>query len=147
MDFLINLLFRQTTFSECNLLCTINPNLLSKTRSNKKISRLGCTDSSDGLFQAVQDLAVASKCKAIINYEKLPKDRDWPKGNKWDEYYLFGGEDYELVFALPKKWAKSLSKLDKNIKEIGYFAKGEPLIEFKESNNNKLLKNKPFKHF
>ena len=109
--------------------------------------RIGCTDSSDGLFQAIQDLAIASKCKAIINYEKLPKDKDWPKGDKWDEYYFFGGEDYELVFSLPKKWAKKLSKLDKNIYEIGYFSNGEPSIEFKDSNKNKLLKNTPFKHF
>ena len=35
---------------------------------------------------------------------------------------------------------KKLSKLDKNIYEIGYFAKGEPSTEFKENNKNKLLK-------
>ena len=98
-------------------------------------------------FQALQDLANASKCKAIINYEKMPKDKDWPKGDKWDEYYFFGGEDYELVFSLPKKWAKNLSKLDKNINEIGYFIKGEPSIEFKDHKKSKLLNNKPFKHF
>jgi len=47
----------------------VYPNFLKnliKTRSNKKINRIGCTDSSDGLFQALQDLAIASKCKAII---------------------------------------------------------------------------------
>jgi len=121
-------------------------NLLN-SRSNKKIKRIGCTDSSDGLFQAVQDLAIASNCKAIMNYENIPKDKDWPKGDKWDEYYFFGGEDYELVFSLPKKWAKNLSKLDKNIYEIGFFAKGEPSIEFKDHKKNKLLKNAPFKHF
>jgi len=120
---------------------------LIKTRSNKKIKRIGCTDSSDGLFQALQDLAIASKCKAIINYEKIPKDKDWPRGDKWDEYYFFGGEDYELVFSLPKKWARNLSKLDKNINEIGFFVDGEPSIEFKDSNKNKLLNNTPFKHF
>ncbi len=120
---------------------------LIKTRSNKKIKRIGCTDSSDGLFQAVQDLAIASECKAIMNYAKIPKHKDWPKGDKWDEYYFFGGEDYELVFSLPKKWAKNLCKLDKNISEIGYFAKGEPAIEFKDNDKNKLLKNKPFRHF
>ena len=101
----------------------VYPNFLKnllKTRSNKKIKKLGCTDSSDGLFQAVKDLAMASKCKAILNYEKIPKDKDWPKGDKWDEYYFFGGEDYELVFSLPKKWAENLSKLDKNINEIGF---------------------------
>ena len=128
----------------------VYPNFLKnllKTRSNKKIRRIGCTDSSDGLFQAVEDLAIASKCKAILNYEKIPKDKDWPKGDKWDEYYFFGGEDYELVFSLPKKWAKNLTRLDKNINEIGYFANGEPSIEFKDSNKNKLLNNSPFKHF
>jgi len=128
----------------------VYPNFLKnllKTRSNKKIKTLGCTDSSDGLFQAVQDLAIASKCKAILNYEKIPKDKDWPKGDKWDEYYFYGGEDYELVFSLPKKWAHNLSKLDKNIHEIGYFTNGEPLIEFKNKNKNQLLKKTPFKHF
>ncbi len=128
----------------------VYPNFLKnllKTRSNKKMKRIGCTDSSDGLFQALQDLARASKCKAIINYEKIPKDKDWPSGDKWDEYYFFGGEDYELVFSLPKKWAKKLSKLDKNINEIGFFAEGEPSIEFNDSKNNKLLNNTPFKHF
>ena len=128
----------------------IYPNFLKnllKTRSNKKIQRIGCTDSSDGLFQAIQDLASASKCKAIINYEKIPKDKDWPKGDKWDEYYFFGGEDYELVFSLPKKLAKKLSKLDKNINEIGYFANGEPSIEFKDNKKDALLKNTPFVHF
>ena len=109
----------------------VYPNFLKnllKTRSNKKINKLGCTDSSDGLFQAVQDLAIASKCKAILNYEKIPKDKDWPKGDKWDEYYFFGGEDYELVFSLPKKWATNLTRLDKNINEIGYFTNGLSLI-------------------
>jgi len=128
----------------------IYPNFLNnllKTRSNKKLKRIGCTDSSDGLFQALQDLAIASSCKAIINYEKIPKDKDWPKGDKWDEYYFFGGEDYELVFSLPKKWAKNLSQLDEDIKEIGFFEDGEPSIEFKDKKKNKLFNNKPFKHF
>ncbi len=128
----------------------VYPNFLKnllKTRSDKKIKRIGCTDSSDGLFQAIQDLAIASNCKAIIDYEKIPKDKDWPIGDKWDEFYFFGGEDYELVFSLPKKWANNLSKLDKNINEIGYFSYGKPSIEFKDNKNNKLLKKTPFKHF
>jgi len=128
----------------------VYPNFLNnllKTRSNKKIMRIGCTDSSDGLFQALEDLAIASNCKAIINYEKIPKDKDWPKGDKWDEYYFFGGEDYELVFSLPKEWAKNISKIYKDIYEIGFFADGKPSIEFKENNKNKILKNTPFKHF
>ena len=128
----------------------VYPNFLNnllKTRPNKKIKKIGCTDSSDGLFQAIQDLAIASNCKAIINYDKIPKDKYWPKGDEWDEYYFFGGEDYELVFSLPAKWAKSLSKLDDNINAIGFFTNGEPSIEFKDNKKNKLLDNTPFKHF
>ena len=128
----------------------VYPNFLKnllKSRSDKKIKRIGCTDSSDGLFQAIQDLAVASRCKAVLNYEKIPKDEDWPKGEKWDEYYFFGGEDYELVFSLPKKWAKNLTKIDKNTNKIGYFVIGEPKVEFTDNKKNKLLINMPFKHF
>ena len=128
----------------------IHPNFLKnllKTRSNKKIRRIGCTDSSDGLFQAVQDLANASKCKAVINYEQIPKDKNWPNGDKWDEYYFFGGEDYELVFSLPKKWANNLCRLDENINEIGFFTYGEASIRFNDDKKENLLKNKPFKHF
>ena len=58
----------------------VYPNFLKnllKSQSDKKIKTIGCTDSSDGLFQALQDLAMASKCKAIMNYEKIPKDKDW----------------------------------------------------------------------
>ena len=126
------------------------PNFLKnllKTQSNKKIKRIGCTDSSDGLFQAIKDLATASNCKAILNYEKIPKDKYWPIGDEWDEYYFFGGEDYELVFSLPKKWAKNLTKIDESINEIGYFDYGEPSIEFTDNKKDALLKNKPFKHF
>ncbi len=128
----------------------INPNFLKnllKTRSNKKIKKVGCTDSSDGLFQAIEDLAISSNCKAIINYDKIPKDKNWPKGVQWDEYYFFGGEDYELVFSLPKKWAKNLSRLDTNINQIGFFTNGEPSVEFTDNKKNKLLNTKPFRHF
>jgi len=51
------------------------------------------------------------------------------------------------VFSLPKKWAKNLTQLDKNINEIGYFSKGEPSVEFIDKSKNKLLKNAPFRHF
>ena len=128
----------------------LHPDFLKKlleTCSDKKFTELGCTDSSDGLFQAIEDLSFASKCKAIINYEKIPKDKDWPKGDKWDDFYFFGGEDYELVFSLPKKWATNIINLDKGIKEIGYFIDGEPSIEFKNLKNNKLSNYIPFKHF
>ena len=118
-----------------------------KTRHNKNYKTIGCTDSSDGLFQALLDLSIESNCKAIIDYAKIPKHKDWPKGKEWDEYYFFGGEDYELVFSLPRKWADNLLNADKTITEIGYFTEGEPLVELKNCDNEKLLKNNSFSHF
>ncbi len=120
---------------------------LLKAKSNIKKTEIGCTDSSDGLFQALQDLSMASNCKANIDYEKIPKDKDWPVGDEWDKYYFFGGEDYELVFSLPKKWAKDYLKSDQSITEIGYFSSGKPTVEFTNSEKNKVFDSKPFKHF
>ncbi len=120
---------------------------LLKARSNKNYKIIGCTDSSDGLYQALKDLSVESNCKAIIDYTKIPRHKNWPQGDEWDKYYFFGGEDYELVFSLPRKWAKNLISLDKTISEIGYFTEGSPSIEFKNLINDKFLKYKPFSHF
>ena len=120
---------------------------LLDARPNKSVKTIGCTDSSDGLFQALLDLSIESNCKAIIDYTKIPKYSDWPKGNEWDEYYFYGGEDYELIFSLPKKWANNLLCSNKTITEIGYFVEGESSVEFKNCDNNKLLKNKSFSHF
>ena len=120
---------------------------LLMTRPNKKIKKIGCTDSSDGLFQSVQDLSIASNCKGIIDYKKIPRHKDWPLGKEWDKYYFFGGEDYELVFSLSKKWATNFLMLDKTSRIIGYFTEGEPIVEFRNYENFKLLDSKPFKHF
>ena len=120
---------------------------LLKARPNKNFKKVGCTDSSDGLYQALKDLATESNCKAIIDYTKIPKHKNWPPGNKWDEYYFFGGEDYELVFSLPKKWATNLLNLDNHISEIGFFTEGQPSVEFQNLNNDKLLRYRSFSHF
>ena len=128
----------------------LNPNFLKKvlkTRPNKSLKTIGCTDSSDGLFQALLDLSIESCCKAVVDYTKIPKHKNWPNGDDWDKYYFFGGEDYELVFSLPREWAKNLINLDKTISEIGYFTEGSPSVEFKNLKNDKFLKFKSFSHF
>ena len=127
-----------------------NPKILKtllNARPNKSYKTIGCTDSSDGLFQSLLDLSIESNCKAVIDYKKIPKHKNWPKGNEWDEYYFFGGEDYELVFSLPRKWANNLLTADKTITEIGFFVEGNASVEFKNCDNEKLLKNKSFSHF
>ena len=118
-----------------------------QARTNKSFKTVGCTDSSDGLYQALLDLSIESNCKAVIDYKKIPKHKNWPQGDEWDEYYFFGGEDYELVFSLPRKWAKNLINLDDSISAIGYFTEGNPSVELKNLKNDKFLKCKSFNHF
>ena len=108
---------------------------------------IGCTDSSDGFYQAVFDLSKESNCKAIVDYKKIPKNKDWPKGEKWDQFYFFGGEDYELLISLPRDWANKLIQIDNEITEIGYFTKGSPNVEIKNYPYKKYLGNNSFSHF
>ena len=116
-----------------------------KSRLSTDHVEIGCTDSSDGLYQAISDLAVTSNCKAIIDYRKLPKYKNWPNGNNWDEYYFYGGEDYELIFSLPKDWAKRYLDLDKTSYEIGKFIKGLPSVEI--INSPLAIQGNSYSHF
>jgi thiamine-monophosphate kinase len=66
-------------------------------------------DLSDGLADAVRQVAVASGCGAVVEAGALPIEagaRRW-----WDRTgrdpvvaALIGGEDYELLFAVPPSW-------------------------------------------
>ena len=115
--------------------------------SNNDKLEIGCTDSSDGLYKAILDLALESNCKAIVDYNKIPKHSSWPSGEKWDEYYFFGGEDYELVFSLPRAWANNLLNRDSTISEIGLFTKGDPAIEIINYERKEFPVKEFFSHF
>ena len=108
---------------------------------------IGCTDSSDGFYQAILDLSMESKCKVVIDYKKIPKNINWPIGEKWDQFYFFGGEDYELLISLPREWASKLVEMDNDITEIGYFTEGDPYIEIKNYPNKNDLDNNSYSHF
>jgi len=108
---------------------------------------IGCTDSSDGFYQAIIDLSKESKCKAVIDYKKIPRKHLWPTGERWDQYYFFGGEDYELLISLPRDWASKLIEMNDDVTEIGYFATGNPDVEIKNYPNNFYLDNNSYSHF
>ena len=135
-----------------NAFCRPTP----KNQTLKKILRsseffmkkeIGCTDSSDGFYQAIFDLSKESKCKAVIDYQKIPKNNNWPDGETWDQHYFFGGEDYELLISLPRDWASKLMQMDKKITEIGYFTQGSPDVEIKNYPNKNNLYNNSYSHF
>ena len=116
----------------------------SESFINKEI---GCTDSSDGFYQAILDLSIESDCKAVIDYQKIPKGDLWPEGEKWNQLYFFGGEDYQLLISLPSDWANKLILMDNEITEIGYFTNGSPNIEIKNYPNNFYLDDNSYSHF
>ena len=121
--------------------------MLLKSSDSFTGEEIGCTDSRDGFYQAIFDLSKESKCKAVIDYQKIPKRKDWPKGEKWDQFYFFGGEDYELLISLPRDWASKLIQINKEITEIGYFTEGSPGVEIENYPNKKNLDNISYSHF
>ena len=127
-----------------------NPTILSqiiKAKKDPESNEIGCTDSSDGLYQAISDLAYSSECTAVLDYQKIRKHKYWPIGDLWDKYYFFGGEDYELIFSLPKEWAKELMKIEKSVSEIGFFKQGKASVELINFPNDNKLPLEIFSHF
>jgi len=120
--------------------------ILSSSKLFKK-KEIGCTDSSDGLYQAIYDLSQESQCKAIVDYQKIPKNDHWPNGEMWDELYFSGGEDYELLISLPKEWANKLVKIEPSLTEIGFFTEGRPDVEIENYPNKNNLDNNSYSHF
>ena len=56
-------------------------------------------DTSDGIADALYRIAEASGVKFIVDYKKIPHLKEVKT-----EQVLFGGEDYKLVAAVPKKY-------------------------------------------
>lgn len=89
-----------------------------------------CMDLSDGLADAVRQVAEASGTGAIIEAGSLPIDpaaQAWWAGRGVDPVTaaLAGGDDYELLFAVPKKARGRL-------RAITRFARGLPFVRIGE---------------
>jgi thiamine-monophosphate kinase len=74
-----------------------------RLRTGLQVSRnkvaMACVDVSDGLADAVAQLAKASGTGAELNADLVPR-----APGATIEQALYGGEDYELLFAVPKRW-------------------------------------------
>ena len=92
-----------------------------------------CMDLSDGLADAVSQIARASECGIELNSEAIPIHpgaRVWAASSGSDVNALVwsGGEDYELLFAVPKRRTRLfLSAIrqagEVNVTEIGVCTK------------------------
>ncbi|MCX8158081.1 MAG: thiamine-phosphate kinase [Candidatus Diapherotrites archaeon] len=100
-------------------------------------------DVSDGLASEVRNICLESKKGAIIYWEKIPIREDVRKaakilGKEPEDFALYGGEDFELVFTVSKK---NYEKVKKFGYVVGEVIKGNKIYLSKE---NKLIEIKKF---
>ena len=119
---------------------------LEKCKPNELPWRAAGTDSSDGLLEAINGICKSSNCQAIVSRANLPRQRNWPLGNPWDDWCINGGEDYELVISLPPKWAQAWLEIMPNSKVIGCMVNGPPEVIWND-NQQPIQSSIGFKHF
>jgi thiamine-monophosphate kinase len=60
-------------------------------------------DTSDGLMDALAKIADRSGIGIVIDFEKIPVCSAMKKLQNWQDFVLFGGEDYKLVACVPQE--------------------------------------------
>jgi thiamine-monophosphate kinase len=74
-----------------------------------------CMDTSDGLADAVRQVAEASGTGAVIDAASVPwhpaTDAAWPEPDERVARALAGGDDYELLFAVPPRRRRAFAAL------------------------------------
>ena len=96
-----------------------------------------CMDLSDGLADAVRQMAEAGGTGAIVDATLLPVDpaaRGWFEAHGQDPVVaaVTGGDDYELLFAVPKK-------LRGRLRTVQSEARGVPLTRIGELTEHQAL--------
>ncbi len=109
--------------------------------------RAAGTDSSDGLIESIRGICQSSNCQAVLSKSSLLKDPNWPKNPNWNDWVLYGGEDYELILCIPKKWAEKLTKTLNSARIIGFTRKGKPKIFWDNLEEINIDQTSVFKHF
>ena len=88
--------------------------------------RVGGCDSSDGLIAGVTAIAAASGCAVRLERGSLPLDPAMATLPQAEAWCLNGGEDFELLLALPTAWADALLAALPGVTSIGQLTEGTP---------------------
>jgi thiamine-monophosphate kinase len=100
------------------------PRLRLGTLLGRNRAAAACVDLSDGLGDAVRQIAEASGVGVIVDGNAIPVDsgaREWFEGRGVDplQAALAGGEDYELLWTVPKRSRgrfRSISRLVRGLR-------------------------------
>lgn len=68
----------------------------NKIAQNTK-TKYAMMDTSDGLMDALLEISNSSRVGFDIDFDKIPIDNEILQIPNWQDYVLFGGEDYKLV--------------------------------------------------
>jgi thiamine-monophosphate kinase len=112
-------------------------------------------DLSDGLADAVTQLARASGCGARVEADALPVEpaaRAWwdRRGQDAVVRAVSGGEDYELLLAVPPRWRGRLKHVMRHVAQppltrIGALTRAEPIVLVRDGRESSLPDG--FEHF
>lgn len=107
-------------------------------------------DTSDGLMDALSQIANSSNVVMSVDFDKIPYNREIKIFDDWQDLIFYGGEDYQLVATVDENLLKKLhgytiiGEVQKPEKEIGikinYIARNEFLTL-------KQIENKLYNHF
>ncbi|MCY8540061.1 thiamine-phosphate kinase [Bacillus haynesii] len=110
-------------------------------------------DISDGLASELNEFAEASRVSIDIYKEMIPVHSDLHTLNtKWEEWVLFGGEDFELVGTISndqwERFSQECSEHDVPVYQIGRVTKqGQAEVFYHDGQDRVLLEKKGYNHF
>lgn len=70
---------------------------LSRTIATTQTTPYAMMDTSDGLMDALSQIAEAGNVQMCVDFDKIPFDKGIKIFPDWPDLVLFGGEDYQLV--------------------------------------------------
>ncbi len=121
---------------------------LRSSRPELQPWRVGGCDSSDGLAAAAAAIAAASGCEAVLERHALPLEAEMAQLACAESWCLAGGEDFELLLALPPDWAEALLAALPGSRGIGGLRQGAmPGNLYWESGAAVALDPEAFRHF
>ena len=133
---------------------TPQPRIFEAREIIKRLKPNSMIDISDGLASEVGHIAKASKLGAVIYESEIPLS---PKARKAGMilnknplvWALYGGEEYELLFTIPKSKIDKLIKLSKKIELtlVGEMKKEKGVFLVKPDGSKERIKKGGFRHF
>jgi thiamine-monophosphate kinase len=88
-------------------------------------------DTSDGLMDALLQIAQSSGNHLSIDFDKVPYDKDLEQFNNYKDLIFYGGEDYQLVATVPEEMAQGLTVIGEVLEGSGVGIKNAQIDEGK----------------